>query len=59
MVERAHAAGGERISDTIDNRCPCGGGIQLCQLSGGNIKKEKAKGIVRSSAFPELEMPAA
>ena len=46
MVHRAHAAGGERISDTTDNRCPCGGGIPLCQLSGGNI--EKGKGEVNS-----------
>jgi hypothetical protein len=40
---KQHEAGGERISDTTDNRCPCGGGIPLCQLPGGNIEKEKGE----------------
>lgn len=55
MVQRAHAAGGERISDTRDNRCPCGGGIPLCHLSGSNIEKEKGEGNSDEQCFAWAE----
>jgi alanine dehydrogenase len=47
-VQRAqqHEAGGERIADTTDNRCPCEGGIPLCQLPRGNIEKDKGSVLV-------------